>query len=206
MEETNTTIEFLKLIIEGIQVLAWPILTVILVLMYNRPLRKMLDSLSSKFSEASKVSIGSLSLEVQAKAREAGNPKLAREVGTLSPPAIEQLLRTPRVGDMILLSTSDYQGNRNYGLPKLDEMNALRELEQKGFIKFREKLEPFLDKLHALRNTSIPNSDRVWFAASGPVASSTDEKFRKQGYTLTDLGHQAVDAIVKAVAAQLAQK
>ena len=205
MPTENQSLEIAKLVIEAVRVLAWPVLIAILVILFFKPLREIAESFSLKFSEAHKVSIGSLSLEIEAKAREVGNPELGRQVGSLTPGAVEQLLRTPRSGDMILVSTSDFQQKREYGVPNQDALSSLKELEKKGFLKFRQPLEHFLAELRKLdrSDTNRGDSERTWHISPFIAESEGDKRIRDQGYSLTDKGRQAVDTIVKAVASQL---
>ena len=205
MPTENHSIEVAKLVIEGVRALAWPVLVAVVLVVFNKPLREVVESFSTKFSQANKVSIGSLSLEVEAKAREAGNPELGRQVGSLTAQAVQQLLRTPVSGDMILLSTSEYQGKREYGLPSPEVMTALKELEKKEFLRFRKPLDPFLSELRRLPRSDTDRHDpeRVWYLSSVAANTSDDRRFRDQGYSLTDKGKQAVDTIVRAVASQL---
>jgi hypothetical protein len=200
-----TFIDIAKLIIEALRVLSWPLLIIFLVVVYRRPLRGFLNNLVSKFSEANKVSIGSLSLEIQEKAREVGNPELAQRVGSLSPRAVEELLLTPRDGGMGLISTSNFQGEVKYGLPKEKVMDALRELEIKRFVVFSEDLTEFLRELKTMRSDDGGGSNRTWFRSTQPKGSPPEERFHRITYKLTDLGRQAADTIVKVVAAQLGQ-
>jgi hypothetical protein len=206
MAADNHAIEIAKLVIEAIRVLAWPVLIAVLVVAFNRPLRDIINSFSLKFSEASKFSIGSLSLEIEAKAREAGNPDLARQVGSLTAGAVEQLLRTPRTGDMILLCTFPViGGTQEYGLEKPGVLASLEELEKKGFLRFRQPLASFVAEVCRLpvSDSDRGDSERIWYSSPFAPNSEDDKHFQNQGYALTEKGLQAVDTIVKAVAAQL---
>ena len=169
----------------------------------------MAESLASKFETADSVKIGSLSLEVQQRARDLGSPELGREIGQLSFNAIEALVRTPRSGSMILLSTNDRSMPPEYGLPSDAELDGLRELEKKGLIELEEPLDKFVRDLKTIgrsmaKDSRMRTEDRQWVA----VDNRTDElvqRLRKQSYRLTDAGKKAVEAITKAVAAQLAR-
>jgi hypothetical protein len=201
-----TDFKMTRLVIEAGKVFAWPLLIGCLVVVYHHPLRGVMESLALKFSEASKVSIGSLTVEVQAKARESGNPELAAQVGALSPSEVLELLHTPRGnGGMNLVSVGHtLLGKREYGLPKPDVMKALDGLEQKQFIRFQEDLKTYEADISRLRpDHHIGDDSFDWFVAVDPEGSAADRRFSEQNYSFTDLGREAANAIAKAVAAEL---
>ena len=147
-----------KLLLEYLKVLAWPVFVVGLLAVYRPPIGRMSESLASKFETADSVKIGSLSLEVQQRARDLGSPELGREIGQLSFNAIEALVRTPRSGSMILLSTNDRSNPPEYGLPSDAELDGLRELEKKGLIGFEEPLDTFVRDLKAIGRSMAKDS------------------------------------------------
>lgn len=205
MEVNQINLDIAKLAIEALKGLAWPALVFLLVVIYHKPLRKVIESLSLKLYEAKKVSLGNLSLEIQERARELGNPDLAKQVGALSPLAVEELLRTQRDGQMILLSTYESQGKKEYGLPAPESMRALVELQQKNFIYFQEDLDMFLHDLRRLaRSDTHGSSERIWYISASPDPL-LDNRLTSQGYHLTESGKKAANAILKAVVAQLSQ-
>lgn len=198
-----------KLTLDYLKVLAWPILIVSLLVAYRPPLSRMAESLASKLDKADTVKIGSFSLEVQERARDLGHPELGREIGQLSFDAIEELVRTPRTGDMILLSTNEHVSPPEYGLPPDAELAGLLELEKKGLIAFTEPIDEFLGSLRRVgqtlkRDSTARSEDRQWFLVQSADAELT-RRLRHQGYRLTEAGRRAVEAISKAVAAQLAR-
>jgi hypothetical protein len=143
--------ELAKLITEVLRILAWPLLVGGLLFAYRRPVRRMIDSLALKLSQASKLSIWTLSLEIEQQARQAGDPALATHVGKLSGQAIQELMQTPANGFMQLLAVVDFDGKRKYGLQKSETIDALKELEERGFVRFDQDLKPFLIELRKLR-------------------------------------------------------
>ena len=207
--DIKITIQIVKLIIDGFRVLAWPIFISAVLFIYRGPVWEILSSLSSKLTEAEKVSFGSLSFEIQQQAREAGDPALAKQVGALSSAGIEELLQTPRDGYEILVSSGEGKDFKKYGLPDEIIMGALKELENKGFIKFKEPIDKFLNDLNKLPKDKSAGdfaSGRVWFLSGSDKNTISQELIDKEGYELTDLGKKAADAIVRVVALQLGNK
>ncbi|MGB0064341.1 MAG: hypothetical protein WBP85_07830 [Terracidiphilus sp.] len=200
------TVELLKLALEYLKVLAWPLLIVGLLAVYRPPIKRLVKSLATKLEAADSLSIGSFSLEVQRRASDLGSPALARQIGQLSFDAVEALIRTPRSGSMCLVNVNDFGTPHEYGVPLGPELNGLRELVRRKLIVFSEPLEEFLSLLSSTGERREPNpssesDDRTWYAAE---SDELDKRCSAISYSLTESGVMAVDAISKAVAAQLA--
>ena len=197
-------LEKVKLAIELLRIVAWPALVLALVIVYRVPIRSVMESLATKFAEASKVTIGTLSLEIQEKARQIGSSELARQVGTLSPSAIQELLQTPQHGTMILLSTGEQDAVSTFALPSQSVLGALTELESKNMIRFREKLGSFMSFFRALPMRQIEGApERTTYAPTRSLSDTEVKRLNGQGYELTDTGRKATEAIVQAVVEQL---
>lgn len=205
---TPQTLETSKLVLEYLRVLAWPLIIVGLIAVYRPPLGRMIDSLATKLEAANKVTIGSLSLEIQERARQLGSLELAEDLEELSPDAVAVLMRTPRDGRMILMSTNSERPDE-FGAPSQNELEALGELEAKGLISFDEPLGDFMDYLESHADRLEPyetwgSDERDWYEIS-PSPSVDRSRIRQQGYELTERGREAVEAITQALAAELAR-
>ena len=93
-----------------------------------------------------------------------------------------------------------------YGIPLQPELDGLRELEQKKLIVFPEPLDGFLSFLSSTgerkeKNPTVEADDRTWYASD---SEELQKRCGEMSYGLTESGVKAVDAISKAVAAQLA--
>jgi hypothetical protein len=210
MEPGDAMIDLLKLALEYLRVLSWPLLIVGLLAVYRPPIKRIVASLASKLEAADSLSIGSFKLEVQRRVSDLGSPELALKIGQLSFDAVEALMRTPRSGTMSLVFVNDYgapQGLPNeYGIPLQPELDGLRELEQKKLIVFPEPLDGFLSFLSSTgerkeKNPTVEADDRTWYASD---SEELQKRCGEMSYGLTESGVKAVDAISKAVAAQLA--
>jgi hypothetical protein len=103
--------------------------------------------LPNKFSETTRVSVGSLSFEIQESARAAGNPELADMINGLSAQAIALLLQI----DTTKAGFIHYNPDRPvYYLPEQQEWNAMQELESKDLVEFKEPVKPFRDFVDSL--------------------------------------------------------
>lgn len=198
-----------RLVLDYLRVLAWPVFAAALLLTYRPPLGRMAATLARKFDAASKVSLGSLSLEVAARAREVGSPALADSIGELSEKAVTELLRLGGGGGTHrLVSTKDAFPASTFGIPDSLTLAALRELDDKGFVAFREPLPAYLDYVRSVsanEDDQRNGSDRTWLTVRDPERADTTRIVR-QNYALTPAGARAVEAITKAVASQLARE
>lgn len=191
----------LELTIEAAKVLVWPIFALAILIVFISPIERIASGLATKLEMADKVSFGSLSLEIVEKAREAGSPDLAAQIGKLTPAAIEQLLLTPRTGDVVLPSTV---GANLLVIPKKKQLDALTELSNQGFIQFNEDISNYLADLRRHQiDRSSKSVDRDFYIVPGGLGSPTIERFRDLRYSMTEKGRIAGDAVVKAVTAQL---
>ena len=159
-----------------------------------------------KFSEATKVTVGSLSIEIQAKALEYGNNELADKLKNITPEAIDKLIHVPKIGDQILIGTGNDSKNRQFfTLCNDNELKTLYELESKGLIVFREPLAGFMSFFFSLpikKDESI-QADFPSFKIKGEISELDLVRLRNQGYSLTSLGRKAVDAILAAIVEEL---
>lgn len=195
-----------RLILEYVRVLAWPLILVAVLAVYRPPLGRMLTSLSDKFENANKVSMGSFSIEVAEQAKEVGSRELAADIGQLSASAVATLMATPREGTMMLISEFERDGEREIGLPNDSELNAMRELAEKDLLVFAEPLTEFVNYVRTLPTRPYDpafKSEREWYTVppEGDIG-----RLRRQDYRLTERGRAATEAITRAVAAQLARE
>lgn len=197
--------EYLNLALEFAKVLIWPFLIACVLYSYRRPIRRLLESFVDKFAAAYKVNIGSLSLEIQEHIRTATSPELARQIGTLSPSAIAQLLRVPHTGKMILLTKYGQQEGRSekFGKPTESQLAVLAELEERGLITFSpERWTNFRRHLksYEAEPSSAPGSHRPFVITTAGRSADEIAVLREEGYELTREGRLATEAIIAAVA------
>ena len=195
--------EAMTLVLEFAKALVWPVFITVMIIVYRKPVRAVLQNLIDKFSQASKVTIGSLSLEIQQRVRQAGNPQLARAVGELSPGAIAELLRTPRGGRMILVSTREEKGAMDLGLPSTEHLAVLQELESQGLLRFSPKslkdFQRFVRSFPA-KPSRTPNEGRPYWIKASSITGKKAKEIEEEGYEFTKEGRESADAVIVAVA------
>jgi hypothetical protein len=195
------------LFVEALKALAWPLLALAFFLTFQDAIRRTIALVPDKLEKADKANIGSLSWEIQQRAREEGGSDLARRLGILSPGAIERLIATPRNG--IHGVGGSYRGPNNevgFMVPSKDDVSSLQELESAQLVKFTEPLKtwlPFVRSLSERDFITMQLSDGSTAVLSEHLTPAERERFDKQVYQLTPKGRQAVEAIVKAIGEQL---
>jgi hypothetical protein len=198
-------VELLKAATQVTTSLAWPTTVLILIWVFRRPLQAIAEQLPEKFSAASKVGVGMLSLEIAAQARAAGDPDLARRVGRLSPEATELLLnmRGSRRGRVVHHIESRAPGREplsGYNMPSPFEMAVIAELEQLGLIKLSEPLDKFASWLASDRFVSVVERGRhLLYQPVAGFSKAEEDRLHGFSYEQTSKGAKASDAIWAAI-------
>lgn len=118
VESMNTA----QLLLEAVKVLIWPLILVGVFFAFRDPLTATIQLIPEKLRESKKVSVGSLSFEIEERAARQGDARAVAGLRHLSEEAISLLLRSS--GQTRLLSTNDE--NPGYlGLWKVDPISEL---------------------------------------------------------------------------------
>lgn len=204
---SSTVLETLKLLVELIKVLAWPAIFVGAFLMFRQPIEAIMEDLPLKFSEATKVGVGALTLEIQQQAKAAGNPQLAMRLGKLSPEAIKLLIE---MGEKRVILIGDYKnngrGDDKFTIPIAEQLKVIRELEKNGLIDYEEDLDGFFTWIQSplFEVVSTKWDYKVQsFKPVRPLLPEELERLKKQSYYLNALGKKAWQAVLNAVLEQL---
>lgn len=205
---TNSTVlETLKLFVELVKVLAWPAIVVGAFLMFRQPIEAIVEDLPLKFSQASKVGVGALTLEIQQQAKAAGNPQLAMRLGKLSPEAIKLLIE---VGESRVILVGEYintgEGKDKFTIPTVDKLKVVRELEENGLIDYEEDLDSFFTWIQSplFEVVSTQWDYKIQsFKSVRPLLPAELERLKKQSYRLNKLGKKAWQTVLYAVLEQL---
>lgn len=184
---------------------AWPLLVAILFLIFQQEIRRTIALIPDKLEKADKANIGTLAWEFQRRAKEQGGSDLALRVGTLSPSAIEVLIRTPRAGISTSFLTSYWSFPDNVGgyiLPETARLNSYRELLRAELIKSAEPFEAWIAYVNSLpmqvQRTGRGPQTEVEIVIT-PLTEDQKNRIRAQHYELTPKGEQAVQAIVEVI-------
>jgi len=190
---------------ELLKAIAWPLLALTFFIMFHSPIARTIALIPDKLEKADKGNIGSLSWEIKQQAKEQGGSDLAERVGTLSPAAIEELVKTPRDGSMGFVSSLSGRQNA-YTIPFESRITAFLELEAAQLLRFKDPLADWLAyvaKLPLQTDESVKLSYGRTVFATEPLTPQQHRKLDEQSYELTPKGKQAVEAIVTAIGEQL---
>jgi hypothetical protein len=110
-------LEIYKTTVALVSAIVWPVLLGVVLLVLRKPLRDILSELPAKLSAATKLGVGSLSLEIQHQAHAFGNPELARRLDRLSPEGIRRLIE---MGQSRIIVVGADEKRQRYFLPRIE--------------------------------------------------------------------------------------
>jgi hypothetical protein len=169
-----------------------------LVLLFYKPLRSALSRLS-------KVQFGDVSVELNRRALSIGGAELAQSLRAISPQAVRVLIEAdPKDKNITLVWTTGYgepgKGPKLLRVPPHEQLDALRELEERGLVEFESQFSDFNEFRRILGELDTwPDENYI------PAERLEDnERFvlESQFAQLTSLGGKAYDAIIDVVVSQ----
>ena len=202
--------EVLKHIIELAQALAWPLVALYALAYFRRPLRSALELLPEKLRGVSKLTVGSLSFEIQAYLQATGDEELLRVLPKVSRRSFEKLLdlrATNHFYSLCVRGTNIRVEGETFSLRDQQELTSLREMESLGLIRFTEPLGEFEAFFEALPGyTPVQGSTDDGLVSIGLLTDAQRLRIESQRYVLTDLGRRAYDAVFTVVIRQIGQR
>jgi hypothetical protein len=202
MENENRPVwlQTIKVFIEFLKVIVWPLLVLSIFLTFRSPITEIANELPEKFFAATKLEMGSLTLEIQQQAKAAGNPELARSLGGLSPNAIRLLIE---LGPHYYIWIGTYDrltsdGRQEYTM-NLEKIDTIRELLNHKLIEFNEGMDQFLSWTQSSRFQVRDEGSRRFFIPTTPLTPTEEKRLTKQSYHLSRLGERAYHTVLNAV-------
>ncbi len=198
----GTAANFLNSFSDLLKVVLWPALVFYIFLIFESPLKTIIGQLPRTLSDAQRVSIGSLSIEIQAQAEKV-NRTLSKSLRYLSPEAVIEIIKIgERSLPLIVLN------DKFYYLPSQDEQNELAELEFRHLLRCSINQYALNETLQRLPLTIVPGFENVAmvYQADTPLSVTQNaeiQNFLGRGCSLTPLGEAALGSIEKAVVIQL---
>ena len=122
----------------------WPLIVLIFFFAYNTEFNKIIKLIPDRLEQSSKISIGSLSFEIERTAKLTGNEELADIVKNLSEDGIRKLLTLGTGSHALIAHGSFIEGSiseTSFNTPP--DLDVLLELEKNGLIKGDEPLDKF---------------------------------------------------------------
>ncbi len=205
-----------------IKAILWPLIVLIILISYHREFTSIIQLIPKKLDQSSKISVGSLSFEIEKSAKSAGNAELADIIKNLSEKGIRKLLTLGSGNHSMMIhpgNSTDPNYPKQFSLPV--DIDILKELEKSGLLLADEPIDKFLKYLKTLH----PTQETEYVSPSGsttreprdsftvkfdnliiPVASLSPEDYKKvDSYMirLSDTGKKAFEIIVHVIAEQI---
>jgi hypothetical protein len=198
-------LRYVAAVTDFLKAAAWPLIVLLAYVEFRGPLHQAVAVLPQKLSESQKVSVGSLSFEIERRATAIGDPELGSLIGGLSSSAIELMLRINRNQSSSMISYSDHTGQRTYHLPKEDEFIALAELERNRLLDAGVPLAEYRSFVSAALRRTGDADTREDYVARRSLSDAEEKRLWQAQYRLSDRGIRAVQLIVDAVTRELAR-
>lgn len=211
--KSRSWIEFAKVLLGG-----WPAFGLLFMLLFYSPIRDAINAIPEKVRGADEIGLPGFSLKntIRVEAERVGAIQLSETLPSLSPAAIEFLLRGTREQNVLIsysLDNADPNLISAIWLPHQHTLSILTELESKKLIAIRlgpssedrtvSDLKKAIDDLRReYPSSEEPGSndrERVRYVLRTPAKVRPPSMSWRQ----TDLGNNAVGIILKAVATQL---
>jgi hypothetical protein len=199
--KAGTGLKYFEEITKLVKVIFWPLVILVLVVVFLKPINQILGVLPSELSAASRLSIGDFSLEVKQQAIIQGYPDLANKLGDLSKDAFNVLLLT-NTGEYYNVVTWTGDGQK-YILPDPTYMEGLIELEQKGLIEFNINSSDWMNLFKSLNLQPAPSPsfgvNKMAYDVTRQLNDAEMSTFTSQGYKLTTDGITARTLIIQTI-------
>ena len=192
-------IRYFETSVSLIKAIAWPFIVLLLFVILHEPIIKLIKLLPDRVAQSTKISVGSLSFEIQQAATASGNPELADLIGGLSTSAIEELLSLGKSFHRYVGSNDEEQ---IYYIPNETIKRTLLELEKAGLLKFdmpMDEFDRFLNGLNLVRVNPNDVND-TGYKPTRPLSPDEKNKLKAQDYSLTPVGKRAFELITEVVA------
>src|SRR5262249_16870672 len=206
-------LELFKIVLGG-----WPAFGLLFMLLFYRPVRDAINAIPEKVRSADEIGVLGVSLKntIRVEAEKIGAIQLSETLPTLSPAAVEFLLRGSRGFNSLLgygPDESDPRKVKAIWFPTEQTLKTLEELEAKKLIavrldsgsgddtvaKLRSAITTFRNE-HPSTEGGYSGQEQVRLELRTPAAITLPNF----NWRPTDLGKNAVNIILKAVSTQLA--
>lgn len=225
MPETPSPKSRFENINDLIRAMIWPLVILIFFIAYHGEFTKIVTLIPSEIERSSKISIGSMTLEIEKTARSSGNGKLAVIIKNLSEKGIRKLLSMGSGSHSFMIRSKLFKnGTTENGFTLPIDTDVLKELEKKGLLQTNEPIDKFLSYfkgLHPNESTRYTSPDGLSSSDSnsGPdstytkntdysipvsrLSSADSLRIEQFDGKLSQQGQKAFDIIVQVIAEQL---
>jgi hypothetical protein len=197
-DRTKQIGSYIDLISKCINLVNWPIVAIIIIILFYSPFKRIVELIPGKFEQSSEISIGTiLSLKIQEQAKASGNEELATIIEGLSKDSIEWILK---IGDGSYRVIGSDDGGTGIAINYFisPSYSVWIELYNRGLITSTVDLFKF----KVLFNSLGPINDKI------PVNSLTEQQkdqLLNNYIELSDSGKKAYEIIIKVITDSIGQ-
>lgn len=202
VEQGGRALKLFEALTNFIKAAAWPLIAIAVFLEFRQPIREAVAVIPKKMSESQKLTVGSLSIEIEKRANAVGDPELATLIDGLSPQAIELMLRLKREGTSVASSSGGDEPSIYY-FPKAEEYLTLKELDLKHLIDPGVDLTEYRKFVETKLRLMGDSGNRDNYQPRRPLTPEEKHEIWKAQYRLSERGAKAVQLIISAVSREL---
>lgn len=183
--------QFIDVVSKLVGVLTWPLVVIIILVLFYSPIRRVVELLPEKFEKSNEVSLGTLSFKIQEQARATGNEELANIIRGLSQEAMEWILKIGTGSHRVIASDDGRDGiTKNYTLPS--SLPVWKELAAKGLLKSTVDLNEYEQFFKSLG----PQDGSI---AKNNLTPDQEDRLLNNSVELSDSGRRAYEIIIRVV-------
>jgi hypothetical protein len=183
-------------------------IVIVIIYRYGPDIDEIAHTFPERFRHATKLSIGSFSMEIQAQATQLGDPELANTLGTLSGTEVATLIQI-RPPPGFLLGGRFQQGKQErFMIPNRDTLKAVAKLQAIGLVETNFSVDHILGSLSGVK-LDHPDEFTGQFhdsIISSPLNASIRSMLESYNIQLTEKGIKGVSAIAHAISKQLSDR
>jgi len=160
-----------------------------------------------KLEHATKVSIGSLVVEMQSTLTSIGDPALAMELPKLSRKAYETILSLQEEDDVLsLLTFIGGDGYKGIQLAEGEELKAAIELEQVGLIQCSEPIHSIVEFANSLPHKPEPYDDEETYIPENAITKEQYSRLLGFNCKITTRGRKLYEVMIEVILSNLTTK
>lgn len=198
----------IKSLTELSSALAWPLVLLVLIVVFRKELKSIAGNTPALFRRAREIKVGPLELALEKQAMTAGHPEIVSALKGISSTSLKEFLRLRGRSEWsgLVSHGSDRYDVEYYSSPGNSKLQCLAELEKRELLRFNNlTLEDFVAFFKGLEHT-IEMPDQSIRVNASVLAPADLDKVTDQMYEVTQLGETARQIIFDTIARELAEK
>lgn len=193
--------------LEFLQNIAWPLVILVMVVMFRQPLMQIGRRIDPLLARATELKVGPVSVEIEKRAITAGHPEISDAIIGISSEALKTLLNNPSSSSYIYLFNKhhDPDGKAFYRLKKDKDLEKLWELEDRKLLEFTSDPRPLIVSFKESQHAKLDTLGELILPIE-EVEDELQDLFHSCTYRTTELGAAALQILYDTLAGQLSSK